>query len=70
MGTPLIPCPGILSLVRRWDVIAIDWDAGLVRNETTGKALRFDPLSAADRDMLETGGLVPYLKRAREAAQG
>ena len=68
MGTPLVPCPGIIGMVKRWDVIAVDWEAGRVRNETTGAALAFDPLSAADREMLETGGLVPYLKRARETA--
>jgi 3-isopropylmalate/(R)-2-methylmalate dehydratase small subunit len=68
MGTALVPCPGVLAFVKRWDVVAVDWDAGIVRNETSGGELRFDPLSSADRDMLETGGLVPYLKRARETA--
>ena len=64
MGTPLIACPGITAFVNRWDEIEIDWEAGLVRNRSRNATLPFEPLSHADRDMLETGGLVPYLKRA------
>ena len=68
MGTPLIPCPGILAFVRRWDELEVDWDAGQVRNHTSGATLPFEALSAADREMVETGGLVPYLKRAAARA--
>ena len=68
MGTPLVPCPGILGLVSRWDEVEVDWAAGEVRNLTTGKALPFEPLSLADRAMVETGGLVPYLKRQLQSA--
>ena len=67
MGTPLITCPGIQDLVSRWDEIEIDWPASEIRNLSTGAALPFEPLSSADRLMLETGGLVPYLKQALQA---
>ena len=64
MGTPLISCPGILDFVERWDEIELDWDASLVCNHRSTHTLPFEPLSLADREMLETGGLLPYLKRA------
>lgn len=63
MGFPQASCPGILSLVDRWDEIEVDWDANLVRNLTKGRSLPMEPLSYADREMLDAGGLVPYLKR-------
>ncbi len=66
MGTMLAACPGVLGLVRRWDEIALDWQDGMLRNLTTGGARPIEPLSDADRTMLETGGLVPYLKRSRD----
>lgn len=69
MGTPLVSCPGILGLVKRWDEIEVDWAGGQVLNHATGAARPFEPLSTADREMIETGGLVPYLKRARANAQ-
>ena len=63
MGFPQASCPGILSLVDRWDEIEVDWDANIVRNLTKGRSLPMEPLSYADREMLDAGGLVPYLKR-------
>ena len=69
MGTPLVACPGIVAMVKRWDEVEVDWDEGVVRNLTAGTARPFEPLSAADRAMLETGGLVPYLKHELAAAR-
>ncbi|HEY3598343.1 MAG TPA: 3-isopropylmalate dehydratase [Paraburkholderia sp.] len=62
-GFPQIACPGILELVRRWDDVEIDWQAGMVRNHSNGRALPFEPLSQGERSMIEAGGLVPYLKQ-------
>ncbi len=63
MGTPLVSCPGILRMVSRWDELEVDWVAGEIRNLSTNSHLPLEALSSADRLMLETGGLVPYLKR-------
>jgi 3-isopropylmalate/(R)-2-methylmalate dehydratase small subunit len=64
MGFPQASCPGILGLVDRWDEVEIDWDAAEVRNLTKGRSLPIEPLSMADRAMLEAGGLIGYLKRS------
>lgn len=65
MGFPQVSCPGILGLVKRWDEIEVDWTAGEIRNHTSGRSIRFEPLSLSDRQMLEAGGLVEYLKMPR-----
>ena len=67
MGFPQVSCPGILDFVERWDDIEVDWTAGVVRNLTQTKEIAFEPLSRADRAMLEAGGLVPYLKQTSVA---
>jgi 3-isopropylmalate/(R)-2-methylmalate dehydratase small subunit len=67
MGFPQVSCPGILNFVQRWDDIEVDWTAGLVRNLTQNKDIAFEPLSRGDRQMLEAGGLVPYLKQTSVA---
>ena len=64
MGFPQASCPGILDLVERWDEIEVDWGANRLRNLTKGTSLPIEPLSFADREMLDAGGLVPYLKRS------
>lgn len=65
MGFPQATCPGILQLVQRWDEIELDYGHGEVRNLTRGTSLPIEPLAAADRSMLEAGGLIGYLKRGR-----
>ena len=67
MGTPLVSCPGILGAAQRWDALEVDWDAGFVANRSRNVSLPFEPLANADRIMLETGGLVPYLKSQMNA---
>tara|TARA_R110002020_G_scaffold184947_3_gene382371 strand:+ start:3608 stop:4123 length:516 start_codon:yes stop_codon:yes gene_type:complete len=68
MGFPQATCPGILGLVERWDEIEIDWGANEVRNLTRGGSLPIDPLSNADRAMLDAGGLIGYLQGKRQPA--
>ena len=70
MGFHLIPCPGIVDIVERWQEISVDWNTGIVRNETTGQTLKMDPVSLADRRMMQTGGLIPYLKASLTEQQG
>ena len=65
MGFPQAACSGILAAVRRWDRLQVDWDAGTVRNLSQGKSLPMTPLAAADRQMLEAGGLIGYLHARR-----
>jgi 3-isopropylmalate/(R)-2-methylmalate dehydratase small subunit len=69
MGFPLVPCPGITAAVHRWQEVSVDWKANLVRIPEANRELAIEPLSLADSEMLEMGGLLPYLKAslAREA---
>ena len=69
MGFPQVACPGILANVQRWDRLEVDWAAGVVRNLTRDSALAFEPLAAADRQMLAAGGLIGYLQ-ARAQKEG
>lgn len=63
MGFPQASCPGVLALVSRWDEIELDWDANELRNLTNGRSLPIETLSFADREMLDAGGILEYLKR-------
>ena len=65
MGFPQVACPGILGFVQRWDEIEVDWEASRIINHTRGDSIAMEPLSVADRQMLEAGGIVGYL-HARE----
>lgn len=68
MGFPQATCPGVLGFVGRWDEVEVDFDVCEFRNLTRGGSLPIEPLSNADRLMLESGGLIGYLKRPAEPA--
>ena len=67
-GFPQIACPGILSLVARWDEVEIDWPGRRVRNVSRGESRDFAPFSAAELGLLRAGGLMRYLKDKLAAA--
>lgn len=70
MGFPLVTCPGIVALVQRGDELAVDWAAARVHHPRSGRSLPLVPLAAAERQTLEAGGLLPYLKARRQRATG
>jgi 3-isopropylmalate/(R)-2-methylmalate dehydratase small subunit len=63
MGFPLVTAPGILAHVKRGDSIEVDWLQGCVHHLGRGDRLPMQLLNEAERQTLEAGGLVPYLKR-------
>jgi 3-isopropylmalate/(R)-2-methylmalate dehydratase small subunit len=63
-GFPLLTCPGILNSVERWDELRVDWKQGIVVNHRNGQKLPIEPLARSELEMIETGGLVPYLKKS------
>jgi 3-isopropylmalate/(R)-2-methylmalate dehydratase small subunit len=63
MGFPLVTCPGIVAHVQRGDEVEVDWSAEMVRHLGNGRSLPFQALAAAERQTLEAGGLIPYLKQ-------
>ena len=59
IGLPLLECPGITAGVSDGDLLFVDIEAGIIRNETTGQefqAKKVDPFLA---EMLAVGGLIP-----------
>lgn len=70
MGFPLVTCPGILGLAGRGDMLEVDWAAAEVRHPASGRALPLQPLADSERQTLEAGGLLPYLKARRSRAPG
>lgn len=70
MGFPLVTCPGILAQVQRGDEIEVDWALGSVRHLPSGNCLPLQPLNPAERQTLEAGGLIPYLKQRLARSAG
>ncbi len=68
-GLPILVCPGIAAQVEEGHELEVDLSTGTVRNLTTGVTLQAQPLPDFVLEILEAGGLIPWLKR-RLQSQG
>jgi 3-isopropylmalate/(R)-2-methylmalate dehydratase small subunit len=66
MGFPQIACPDILKFVNRWDVIEVDWAAHKIKNHTRHDQIDFEVWSESDQLMIESGGVLGYLKHIKQ----
>jgi len=66
IGLPALECPGIHDSVKKGDIIAVDVTRGIINNMNSHKELRFNPLPDFMVEVLNAGGLAPYLKQTEE----
>lgn len=54
---------GVSHLFNEGDEIEIDFEKAEVTNTKTGKGVRFKPLTGSPKEILEGGGILPFLKK-------
>lgn len=62
IGLPIVPCPGITSIVETGDVLEADLETGLAANAATGAERRFRPYCDSMLQVWRLGGLAPALR--------
>ena len=62
-GLPIVEYPGIRPMTKQGDEIEVDLSEGTIRNLTQGKKFRFTPYPRTLLDMIDAGGIYPYLKQ-------
>lgn len=62
IGLPLIEVKGISRHVSPGDEIEIDMENGILKNVTTGEEFKIKGLPEFMVEILDEGGLIPYLK--------
>jgi len=63
LGFPLLYCRGVHEAFEEKHILEADFRTGEVRNLTTGKVLRAEPLPEVAMKILSAGGVVALLKR-------
>jgi 3-isopropylmalate/(R)-2-methylmalate dehydratase small subunit len=66
IGLPALECPGIARVVSDGDVLEVDVMGGTILNKSTGVKLLFTPLPEFMVEVLNEGGLAPYLRKNME----
>ncbi len=64
-GMYIIETPEATETISDGDEIDIDFENGLIKNKTTGKDIRFNPLPDFAREIIANGGLLEHIKRRR-----
>ena len=61
VGLPIVECPGVTDGAELGDVFRVDLEAGVVENMTKGKRFDATPLPAFMKEILDAGGLMPWV---------
>ncbi len=67
VGLPLIVSEEAVRILKDGEIVTVEFAVGRVCREESGECIQFDPLPDFLLDILNKGGLVPYL---RERMQG
>ncbi|WP_342433355.1 3-isopropylmalate dehydratase [Neobacillus sp. FSL H8-0543] len=62
-GVPLINCEGILAKVKRFDQLTVNWKESTIVNESTNEKFYYNPLPKSDKNIIDLGGHIEYLKQ-------
>jgi 3-isopropylmalate/(R)-2-methylmalate dehydratase small subunit len=66
IGLPALECPGIYNAVNKGDLVEVDVTSGIVTDLSNNGELRFKPLPDFMVEVLNAGGLAPYLNKTEE----
>jgi len=62
LGLPVIVAPGVSRWIEKNDTIEIDLKKGIIKNMKTNKTMRIEQLPPFVLQIIEAGGLIPYLR--------
>ena len=63
IGLPIMECPEAADAISDGDVVYVDADTGVVRDETTGTTFQAQPFPPFIQEIINEGGLVARTKR-------
>ena len=62
IGFPILECPEAAQAIENGDKVTVDFATGVITDETTGKTFQAAPFPAFIQNIIQKGGLLPYLK--------
>ena len=62
LGLPILECPPDSEAIREGDVVSIDFDTGIITDETTGQTFEAAPFPPFIQKIIAAGGLMNSLK--------
>lgn len=66
LGYPILECPEAADAIMNGDEVSVDFESGLIKDETTGQEFKAVPFPAFIGEIIKQGGLLPYLKARQD----
>jgi 3-isopropylmalate/(R)-2-methylmalate dehydratase small subunit len=66
IGLPALECTGVHAAVEMGHALDVNIASGLIKNLTTGVSLYLNPLPSFMVEILNAGGLAPYISKAED----
>ncbi len=70
VGLPIFECPEAAASIETGDKIEVDPGAGTITNKTKGKTFGVAPFSPFLQDLIQQGGLIPYVRKELARRKG
>lgn len=63
IGLPILECPAASAAINDGDSVSVDFDTGVITDETTGKTFQAAPFPPFIQKIISAGGLMNSIKR-------
>lgn len=63
IGLPILECEAAANAIEAGDTVSIDFDTGVITNETRGETYQAEPFPPFLKDMIQKGGLMASLRK-------
>lgn len=60
IGLPILECPEAAAAIKAGDVVSVDFDTGVITDETSGKTFQGEPFPPFMQELIAAGGLAAY----------
>ena len=69
IGFPILECPEAAAEIQSGDIVDVDFDSGVIRDQTTGRSYQAVAFPEFINRIIEHDGLLPYLKARQDAEE-
>ena len=66
IGLPILECPEAAQAIQAGGTVSVDFDTGVITDETTGKSFQGEPFPPFMQDLIAAGGLAAYRCKAKK----
>lgn len=63
IGLPILECPEAAVAISAGDTVSVDFDSGVITDETTGESFQAHPFPPFIKNIIESGGLLESISK-------